>query len=72
MTQFNYDIIMHELHQKLFCDVWINTLNYYLILKGKYQRNSAKGVTRIDISLAGSVSAVKADMCIVKQAVFQY
>lgn len=54
-------------------NAWITSeVVLWCILKGKYQRNSAKGVTRIDISLAGSVSAVKADMCIVKQAVFLY
>lgn len=35
MPKFNADIIMHELHQTLFCDVWIVALNFYLILKWK-------------------------------------
>lgn len=38
MPQFNPDIIIRELRQTLFCDVWIITLNFHLTLKGKSSR----------------------------------
>lgn len=35
MPQFNQDVIAHELVQRLFCDIWIIDLYFYLILRRK-------------------------------------